>query len=141
MCFSRIKYISASFSPCEPSGGRSINEIFTQIPLLSHRETEVFNLLAGGASNRTISVLLQITERTVKAHVAQILSKLDVESRMQAGIVAFAWGIARSEDWPQIRSNCLIGPSVGTKTHPSFGGDENSISHSQSAVNPVEQRR
>jgi DNA-binding NarL/FixJ family response regulator len=91
MCLSRIKYISGSVSSGELSGGRSIDEVFTRIPLLSGRETEVFSLLAGGASNRTISALLRITERTVKAHVAQILSKLDVESRMQAGIVAFAW--------------------------------------------------
>lgn len=109
MCISRIKYISVSVPSAELSGGRSIDEIFTRIPLLSDRETEVFNLLAAGASNRTISALLRITERTVKAHVAQILSKLDVESRMQAGIVAFAWGIPRSGNGSQVNSGCLIG--------------------------------
>ncbi len=96
MCLSRTKYVSLSDPLTELSGGRKIDEIFTRIPLLSGRQTEVFNLLATGASNRTISALLQITERTVKAHVAQILSKLDVESRMQAGIVAFAWRVQRS---------------------------------------------
>lgn len=36
---------------------------------------------------------MAIKERTVKAHVAQILAKLDLESRLQAGLVAFAWAM------------------------------------------------
>ncbi|OKK14817.1 hypothetical protein AMK16_29835 [Streptomyces sp. CB00455] len=62
-----------------------------RVPLLSERELDVFHLLARGASNRTVAARLAITERTAKAHVAQILSKLRVESRLQAGIVGFAW--------------------------------------------------
>lgn len=62
-----------------------------RVPLLSERELDVFRLLAKGASNRTIAARLAITERTAKAHVAQILAKLEVESRLQAGIVGFAW--------------------------------------------------
>ncbi|MDT0465775.1 response regulator transcription factor [Streptomyces gibsoniae] len=62
-----------------------------RVPLLSDRELDVFRLLAKGASNRTIAARLAITERTAKAHVAQILAKLEVESRLQAGIVGFAW--------------------------------------------------
>ncbi|MER5727679.1 LuxR C-terminal-related transcriptional regulator [Streptomyces sp. NPDC002138] len=65
--------------------------VLRRVPLLSERELDVFHLLAKGASNRTISTRLAITERTAKAHVAQILAKLNVESRLQAGIVAFAW--------------------------------------------------
>ena len=66
---------------------------FAKIPALSSREAEVFHLLAEGASNRAISSQLRITERTVKAHVGRILAKLDVESRTQAAIVAFAWRV------------------------------------------------
>ncbi|MEU3982373.1 helix-turn-helix transcriptional regulator [Streptomyces sp. NPDC026672] len=65
----------------------------TRVPLLSERELDVFRKLAEGASNRAIATQLVITERTTKAHVAQILAKLDVESRLQAGIVGFAWEI------------------------------------------------
>ncbi|MFB7248260.1 LuxR C-terminal-related transcriptional regulator [Streptomyces populi] len=65
----------------------------TRVPLLSEREIDVFRMLAKGASNRAIATQLAITERTAKAHVAQILAKLDVESRLQAGIVGFAWEI------------------------------------------------
>ncbi|MEU6807507.1 LuxR C-terminal-related transcriptional regulator [Streptomyces sp. NPDC046831] len=64
-----------------------------RVPLLSERELDVFRMLAKGSSNRTIATQLAITERTAKAHVAQILAKLCVESRLQAGIVGFAWEI------------------------------------------------
>ncbi|NJQ01274.1 response regulator transcription factor [Streptomyces zingiberis] len=62
-----------------------------RVRLLSERELDVLQLLGRGASNRTIATQLGITERTAKAHVAQILTKLDVESRLQAGITGFAW--------------------------------------------------
>ncbi|MET7761041.1 helix-turn-helix transcriptional regulator [Streptomyces sp. NPDC005393] len=67
--------------------------MFDKVSALSQREFEVFWLLAEGASNRSIPTFLKVTERTVKAHVAQVLAKLDVESRLQAGIVAFAWAV------------------------------------------------
>ena len=51
---------------------------------LSPRETEVLHLMIAGASNREIAETLVITERTVKAHVTHILSKLGVTSRTQA---------------------------------------------------------
>jgi DNA-binding NarL/FixJ family response regulator len=66
-------------------------KLLTKVASLSSRELEVFRQLAEGESNRTISYRLQISERTVKAHMAQILTKLNVESRMQAALIAFAW--------------------------------------------------
>ena len=59
--------------------------------LLSSREAEVFFLLGTGKSNRAIAWKLQITERTVNAHVAQIMAKLRVESRLQAGLASYAY--------------------------------------------------
>jgi DNA-binding CsgD family transcriptional regulator len=70
-----------------------MGDILERIPLLSARELEVFDLLAKGASNRLISRWLRITERTVKAHVAQIVGKLGLESKTQASIAAFAWAM------------------------------------------------
>ncbi|MET9416881.1 LuxR C-terminal-related transcriptional regulator [Streptomyces klenkii] len=61
-----------------------------RIGLLTDRECQVFLLLGAGHSNRSISTRLQVTEGTVKAHVAQILGKLRVESRLQAGLVSYA---------------------------------------------------
>ncbi|GGY92308.1 hypothetical protein GCM10010300_40710 [Streptomyces olivaceoviridis] len=61
-----------------------------QVESLSERERQVFSLLGAGLSNRAIAVRLRVTERTVKAHVASILAKLKVESRLQVGLVAQA---------------------------------------------------
>ncbi|MEU4464985.1 helix-turn-helix transcriptional regulator [Streptomyces sp. NPDC024017] len=62
-----------------------------RVPLLSAREAEVFGLLGEGYSNRSIARELDITERTAKFHVARVLSKLRVESRLQAGLVAHSF--------------------------------------------------
>jgi DNA-binding NarL/FixJ family response regulator len=68
-----------------------IGHVLTRVQRLSDRELEVFGLLAEGASNRAISSQLRITERTAKAHVSQILIKMDLRSRTQVAIAAFAW--------------------------------------------------
>ena len=51
---------------------------------LTRRELEVLGLMATGMKNREISVALSITQGTVKIHVHNILSKLDVNSRTAA---------------------------------------------------------
>ncbi|WP_217166769.1 helix-turn-helix transcriptional regulator [Streptomyces sp. AC512_CC834] len=61
-----------------------------RVEALSERELQVFGLLGDGFSNRGIAARLQVTERTVKAHVAGILTKLEVESRLQVGLVSQA---------------------------------------------------
>ncbi|MEV6810497.1 response regulator transcription factor [Streptomyces sp. NPDC017248] len=58
--------------------------------LLSSRESEVFYLLGSGLSNRAISSCMRVTERTVKAHVARIMEKLGLESRLQVGLVSLS---------------------------------------------------
>ena len=55
---------------------------------LSERESEVLHCLAAGASNREISQRLYITENTVKRHVYNIFSKLNVRNRTQAALQA-----------------------------------------------------
>jgi DNA-binding NarL/FixJ family response regulator len=60
----------------------------TLIDPLSDREREILRLIAGGSSNREIAEELFITEGTVKNHVTNILSKLDVRDRTQAAIKA-----------------------------------------------------
>ncbi|MDP6224932.1 MAG: response regulator transcription factor, partial [Anaerolineales bacterium] len=51
---------------------------------LTPRETEVLCLLAKGQPNRTIAQELVVCEKTVKTHVSNILSKLDVRNRTHA---------------------------------------------------------
>ncbi|CDN14707.1 MAG: response regulator transcription factor [Richelia sp.] len=55
---------------------------------LTPREKEVLQLIASGASNREIAASLLITERTVKNHVTNILTRLNLRDRTQAAIFA-----------------------------------------------------
>ncbi|AQS52892.1 Transcriptional regulatory protein LiaR [Jeotgalibaca dankookensis] len=56
---------------------------------LTNREMEVLLLIAQGHSNQDIAEQLFITLKTVKTHVSNILSKLEVNDRTQATIYAF----------------------------------------------------
>ncbi|HEX6730827.1 MAG TPA: response regulator transcription factor [Pyrinomonadaceae bacterium] len=60
----------------------------TLIEPLSDREREILRLISSGSSNREISEKLFITEGTVKNHVTNILSKLNVRDRTQAALKA-----------------------------------------------------
>ena len=55
---------------------------------LSSREREVLKLLADGATNREIAKALVISLGTVKNHVSNILSRLQLRDRVQAAIFA-----------------------------------------------------
>lgn len=59
---------------------------------LTNREKEVLQLISNGKSNQEIADELFITLKTVKTHVSNILSKLEVEDRTQAAIYAFKHG-------------------------------------------------
>ncbi|MBI5929575.1 MAG: response regulator transcription factor [Chloroflexi bacterium] len=60
---------------------------------LTDRETEVLRLLAQGKANKEIAAELVIGEKTVKTHVSNILSKLNVSSRTQAALYAVRIGL------------------------------------------------
>ncbi len=62
---------------------------------LTAREMEVLLLIAEGMSNQDIADSLYITLKTVKTHVSNILSKLEVEDRTQATIYAFKHQLAK----------------------------------------------
>ncbi|MYL32486.1 response regulator [Pontibacillus yanchengensis] len=55
---------------------------------LTKREKEVLKQMMKGQSNKEISNTLYITEKTVKTHVSNILSKLEVHDRTQAALFA-----------------------------------------------------
>jgi NarL family two-component system response regulator LiaR len=62
---------------------------------LSERELEVLRLIADGVSNSDIATQLVISEKTVKSHVSNILSKLHVLDRTQAAVYAWREGVMR----------------------------------------------
>jgi DNA-binding NarL/FixJ family response regulator len=51
--------------------------------LLTKREKEVAALIAEEKSNREIAEYLEISENTVKNHIANIFSKLNITDRIQ----------------------------------------------------------
>ena len=66
-----------------------VEEEFRLFEELTSREKEVLLLIAQGKSNQEIADECFITLKTVKTHVSNILSKLQVEDRTQATIYAF----------------------------------------------------
>ncbi|MAS33715.1 MAG: DNA-binding response regulator [Anaerolineaceae bacterium] len=60
---------------------------------LSSREVDVLQLLAEGKSNREIAEALTLGEKTIKTHVSNILSKLQLNSRTQAALYAVRIGL------------------------------------------------
>jgi DNA-binding NarL/FixJ family response regulator len=60
---------------------------------LTERELEVLRLVAQGLTNKEIAQELKVKERTVGFHVGNILSKLDVASRVEAAVWAKDHGV------------------------------------------------
>jgi DNA-binding NarL/FixJ family response regulator len=60
---------------------------------LTERERQVLSLIVAGKSNREIGEILDIKEVSVKSHITQILSRLQVSDRTQAVVVALKRGL------------------------------------------------
>jgi len=60
---------------------------------LTARETEVLNYVAQGYSNKQIAAKLDISEQTIKNHVASIMIKLNANARTQAVVIAVQQGL------------------------------------------------
>jgi DNA-binding NarL/FixJ family response regulator len=65
----------------------------TEPVTLTARELEVLRMLAEGAANKTIAWKLDISEHTVKFHVASILTKLNASSRTEAVTIGIRKGL------------------------------------------------
>lgn len=57
------------------------------LDLLTAREREIANLVGNGLANKAIATRLGITERTVKAHLGAVFSKLEVHDRLQLALL------------------------------------------------------
>ena len=69
--------------------------------LLSDREMEMLKLLATGMSNKEIAEKLCLSLRTVKAHMSNIFTKMNVASRSEALVEALRKGLLTLEDIKQ----------------------------------------
>ncbi len=66
----------------------------TRLEQLSARELEVLRLIADGMENTEIATALNISPRTAKNHVSNILTKLGLPSRVQAAVYAVRAGVS-----------------------------------------------
>jgi DNA-binding NarL/FixJ family response regulator len=82
--------VVAAFTRLMEAGGPKAEALV--VPL-SRREREILSLLGDGASNKEIADRLNLAEGTVKNHVTNILTKLDVRDRTQAAIRGRQLGI------------------------------------------------
>ena len=72
--------------------------IFNPFTELTNREMEVLRLIARGMSNSNIAEELFISENTVKGHVSNILSKLQLADRTQAAVYAWEQGLVHRNE-------------------------------------------
>ncbi|AFZ18619.1 response regulator [Allocoleopsis franciscana] len=91
-----IKAVYRGYTHLGPGLGK---KIMAQIPAptasssvewnkLTPREQEIVRLIATGANNREIAEVLYISEKTVKNHITNILSRLNLRDRIQVAIFA-----------------------------------------------------
>ena len=82
-------------SEAHSSGGRNDDQAASWARL-SPREREVLALVAEGRSNKAIATALFVSPNTVKSHVAALLTKLEVDTRVQLAALA-----VRHANWPE----------------------------------------
>ncbi|MFE4334416.1 response regulator transcription factor [Streptomyces sp. NPDC056831] len=64
---------------------------------LTPREQETFLLLAEGLSNGTMAQRLHVTERTVRAHVAAVMEKLELSSRLTVCLASYVFSTEHAD--------------------------------------------
>jgi DNA-binding NarL/FixJ family response regulator len=101
-----IRTVADGFSLIYPSVARRVLDEFGRLrggtaPIdddqgysdLTPREREVLKLIASGRANKEIGTELGITERTVKTHISNIFSKLQLTDRTQAALYVHNRGL------------------------------------------------
>ena len=98
--FSAVRSVCRGESQIEPGVAARLISRFQELSrhgsdALSEREVEVLQLIARGSANRQIAEQLMISESTVKTHVANIFSKMNVRHRTQAVTQGLQRGIIK----------------------------------------------
>lgn len=76
-------------------GQFTVNDELVEDYSITPREMQILNLLAQGLNNLEISRALEISETTVKTHMAKIFAKLEVRDRVQALVAATRLGLVQ----------------------------------------------
>lgn len=80
--------LPTGYRPPEPAAGAPHGDFIQKLTTLTPKQLGVLKMLRQGLLNKQIAHELKIEETTVKAHVSEILRKLNVSSRTQAVIEA-----------------------------------------------------
>jgi DNA-binding NarL/FixJ family response regulator len=82
---------------------REMSQERTTDPLaeLSSRERQVLELVANGLSNQEIGAKLGLAEKTIKHYMTNILTKLQVRSRVEAALLAARVGLGQPSPPPR----------------------------------------
>jgi two-component system NarL family response regulator len=89
-----VREVLAGKTYLAPAAAAKLAEHVTQVQL-TPRELAAIRLVASGQSNKEIATALDISERTVKSHLAHLFEKLQVTSRTEAVRVATRRGLVR----------------------------------------------
>lgn len=90
-------------SPLDPKVARELlaDRREARAPQLTDREREVLTLVGEGLANKLIARRLEISEKTVKAHLTRVYTEIGVTDRTQAALWARSHGItAENENDP-----------------------------------------
>ena len=94
---------------------------------LSERELEILQLVATGASNKEIAQQLFISANTVKVHLRNIFSKIEVTSRTEAAMFAVNNGLVTSFSTPVEDEDDLDGDDLDDPGEAAGAGLESSL--------------
>jgi NarL family two-component system response regulator LiaR len=93
-----VRAVARGKTYIDPSVSRQLLRATTPHDDLTPREIEVLRQLALGRSNKEIADALSIGDETVKTHVGNVFSKLQVENRAQAIVQALKRGLVSLEE-------------------------------------------
>jgi DNA-binding NarL/FixJ family response regulator len=96
-----IRAAARGEAPLDPKAARTLlvahRGAVSAAETLSEREREVLTMVAQGLPNKVIAQRLEISEKTVKAHLTSVFRRIGVSDRTQAALWAERHGLTRRE--------------------------------------------
>ena len=93
-----IRAVAQGRTYIDPAVASLVKQAVAPMDPLTTREFEVLRHLALGATNKHIADTLDISEETVKSHVGNVLSKLQVDNRAQAIVQSLRLGLVSLDE-------------------------------------------